>query len=144
MDFTKVSTHLSESFAKALEEEQKLDVDETNKLLSSQSPKQLAKQGLAIVNLAISSTRTGMGGRTIITLELDPAVSTKGQELDFGEIRTGDIVRVSQYSTGSDTKKKTSTAKSKSKSGGNDPGKPVLNHRMANSSKELLQLIQSP
>lgn len=123
MDFNKASTHLSESFAKALEEEQKLDVDETNKLLSSQSPKQLAKQGLAIVNLAISSTRTGMGGRTIITLELDSAVSTKGQELDFGEIRTGDIVRVSQYSTGSDTKKKTSTAKSKSKSGSNDLGK---------------------
>lgn len=120
MDYTKVAAHISESFSKALEEEQKLDIDETKKLLESQSPKQLAKQGLAIVNLSISSQKTGMGGRTVITLELDPAVSTKSQELDFGEVKTGDTVRVSQYFAGSETKKKSSnTAAAKSKSGNN-------------------------
>lgn len=113
------STQLSESFSSALKEEQKLDIDETNKLLDSKSPKQLARQGLAIINLIIGSIRTGMGGRTIITLELDPAVSQKDQELDFGEVRTGDIVRVSPYSAGSDSKKKGGTSKSKAKSGSN-------------------------
>lgn len=114
---TDISTRLSDGFSTALKEEQLLDIEETNKLLDSQSPKQLANKGLAIINLTIGSMRTGLGGRTIITLELDPAVSQKGQELDMGEIRTGDIVRISSYAASADTKKKGQPSKAKQKNG---------------------------
>lgn len=101
------STKISEQLCTALKEEQAADIDETNKLLTSLSPKQLANRGLAIINLVIGSIRTGTSGRPVISLELDPAVTQKNQELDFGEIRNGDIVRVSPYLNSADTKKKT-------------------------------------
>lgn len=106
-----ISTTLSESFSNALKEEQTADIDETNKLLDSLSPKQLANRGLAIINLVIGSIRTGTSGRPVITLELDPAVTQKDQELEFGEIRNGDIVRVAPYLSSADTKKKNQSKK---------------------------------
>lgn len=104
---------LSTQFSSALIEEKQIDIDETAKLLESKSPKQLAKKGLAIINLSISSLKTGMGGRTIMTLELDPAYSSKGQDIQLGDIRTGDIVRVSPLSAATDSKKKGSQGKAK-------------------------------
>ena len=67
-------------------------------LLSSTPPTILARAGLAILNLTVSSMRTGMGGRTVVELSLDPAVVTKGTRGELPEhgIRTGDIVRVGE------------------------------------------------
>lgn len=100
------STQLSERLRIALAEEQLVDVAETSKILESQSPKQLANRGLAVLNLVISSLRTGMGGRTVISLELDPAIGGNYKELDLGDVRTGDLVRIALQASSSATKKK--------------------------------------
>jgi DNA polymerase alpha-associated DNA helicase A len=83
-------------FRGSLENEKSVDIDEMTTLLSSLPPKRLAARGLAVVNLVIGSMRTGLGGKTIIELELDPAVANGSPILDTGDIRTGDIVKVTQ------------------------------------------------
>lgn len=100
------NTQLAERLRIALAEEQLVDVTETSKILESQSPKQLASRGLAVLNLVIGSLRTGMGGRTVISLELDPAIGGNDKELDLGDVRTGDLVRIALQSSSSTTKKK--------------------------------------
>lgn len=95
---------VSEQLQNALEDEQQVDVVETTKILESQSPKQLANRGLAVLNLVVSSVRTGMGGRAVISLEIDPALGDK--ELELGDIRTGDLVRISLQASSASTKKK--------------------------------------
>lgn len=95
-------------FQGSLNNERTVDIEEMTKLLSSLPPKKLAERGLAIVNLVIGSMRTGLGGKTILELELDPAVSNAGSAtLDAGDIRTGDIVKVSQDSNNGSSKKGT-------------------------------------
>ncbi|RMZ89049.1 hypothetical protein DV736_g3721, partial [Chaetothyriales sp. CBS 134916] len=79
-----------------LDRELAAETAEASLLLTSTPPTVLARAGLAILNLTISSLRTGLGGRTVIELFLDPAVIPKGSSGDLPEhtIRTGDIVRV--------------------------------------------------
>ncbi|RMD39985.1 hypothetical protein DV735_g5144, partial [Chaetothyriales sp. CBS 134920] len=79
-----------------LDRELAAETAEASLLLTSTPPTVLARAGLAILNLTVSSLRTGMGGRTVIELALDPAVIPKGSAGDLPEhaIRTGDIVRV--------------------------------------------------
>lgn len=89
----------------ALAEEQKVDVIETSKILETQSPKQLAARGLAVLNLIVGSIRTGMGGRTVVSLELDPAIAGSEKEMELGDIRTGDLVRIAAQSAPSSKKK---------------------------------------
>jgi DNA polymerase alpha-associated DNA helicase A len=86
-----------------LDAELQAELSETNALLSSHSPTTLARAGLAILNLNVSSTRTGLGGKTVVELALDPAVGTKGDKPEIPEhgIRTGDIVAIQEQPTGS-------------------------------------------
>ncbi|KAF9692896.1 hypothetical protein EKO04_009091 [Ascochyta lentis] len=86
-----------------LDAELKAELSETDALLSSHTPTALARGGLAILNLHVSSIRTGMGGKTIVELALDPAVVTKGAKPEIPEhgIRVGDIVAVADQPAGS-------------------------------------------
>lgn len=86
-----------------LDAELKAELSETDALLSSHTPTALARGGLAILNLNVSSVRTGMGGKTIVELALDPAIATKGAKPEIPEhgIRVGDIVAVADQPAGS-------------------------------------------
>lgn len=86
-----------------LDAELKAELAENDALLSSHTPTALARGGLAILNLNVSSVRTGMGGKTIVELALDPAVATKGAKPEIPEhgIRVGDIVAVADQPAGS-------------------------------------------
>ena len=79
------------------------ELAETNALLSSHTPTALARAGLAILNLNVSSIRTGLGGKTVVELALDPAVVPKGEKADIPEhgIRVGDIVAIQDQPAGS-------------------------------------------
>ncbi|KAL8841502.1 MAG: hypothetical protein Q9170_000885 [Blastenia crenularia] len=71
-------------------------------LLSTHSPRTLARAGLAITNLNLSSQRTGLGGKAVLELEQDNAIG--GEELGDHGIRVGDIVRVGQQPQGAEKK----------------------------------------
>ena len=73
-------------------------------LLSSSSPKVLARAGLAITNLNLSSLRTGLGGKTVLELEQDHAIGNDGELGEHG-IRVGDIVRIGEQPKGGEKKK---------------------------------------
>ena len=94
-----------------LDAELKAELAETDALLSSHTPTALARGGLAILNLNVSSVRTGMGGKTIVELALDPAVVTKGAKPEIPEhsIRVGDIVAVADQPAGSAKKTRRSS-----------------------------------
>ena len=76
----------------------------TTDLLASTSPNVLSRAGLAIINLVVSSQRTGLGGKTVLELEQDHAVGNAGEIGEHG-IRTGDIVRVGEQPKGNEKKK---------------------------------------
>ncbi|ABN67685.2 predicted protein [Scheffersomyces stipitis CBS 6054] len=83
---------LVESFKNAINIEQKSDVLVTNSYLTSYPPKQLARLGLAVVNLIVNNVRTGLGGKTIIELGVDPALKKdSSDEIQVGTLRVGDI-----------------------------------------------------
>jgi DNA polymerase alpha-associated DNA helicase A len=79
------------------------ELAETNALLSSHAPTALSRAGLAILNLTVSSLRTGLGGKTVVELGLDSAVVARGDKADIPEhgIRVGDIVGVQDQPSGS-------------------------------------------
>lgn len=99
------------------------ETSSTSTLLNASSPTQLSRAGLAILNLILSSQRTGLGGKLVLELESDPATSatssgtsSAGSKGPAGEgegigsatehaIRTGDIVRVSPQPKGSEKKR---------------------------------------
>lgn len=88
--------------------EQTAEVAETTLLLSDSPPTTLARAGLAILNLIPISQRTGLGGKTVLELGLDPAIAsaeTGGSDLPQHAIRTGDIVRLSEQPSGAAKKK---------------------------------------
>jgi DNA polymerase alpha-associated DNA helicase A len=113
--------------------EQASEIAETTLLLSDSPPTVLARAGLAILNLALITQRTGLGGRTVVELGLDPAVaaptSAKGAAGGLGKgpdagggsagglpehgIRTGDIVRLSEQPKGGARKKEVGEVKRK-------------------------------
>lgn len=86
-----------------LDAELQAELSETNALLSSHTPTSLSRAGLAILNLNVSSIRTGLGGKTVVELGLDSAVVAKGEKPDIPEhgIRVGDIVAVQDQPSGS-------------------------------------------
>lgn len=86
-----------------LSDELAAETASTADLLASTSPTALSCAGLAIINLVVSSQRTGLGGKTVLDLEHDHAVGNAG---DIGEhgIRTGDIVRVGEQPKGNEKK----------------------------------------
>src|SRR6186713_1257563 len=75
----------------------------TSSLLSTSSPTLLSRAGLAILNLNLASQRTGLGGKTVLELEPDPAIGA-GEIGEHG-IRVGDIVRVGLQPKGAERKK---------------------------------------
>ncbi|KUI62514.1 DNA polymerase alpha-associated DNA helicase A [Cytospora mali] len=88
-----------------LDAEQKSEIAETSHLISAHSPSALQRAGVAITNLSVSSQRTGLGGKTVIELSPDSAVSSSDGELPEHGIRTGDIVLVSEQPAGSAKKR---------------------------------------
>ncbi|KAJ0121072.1 dna helicase [Diaporthe amygdali] len=88
-----------------LDAEQKSEIAETSQLISAHSPSALQRAGVAITNLTVSSQRTGLGGKTVIELTADSAVSASDGELPEHGIRTGDIVLVSEQPAGSAKKR---------------------------------------
>jgi DNA polymerase alpha-associated DNA helicase A len=99
-----------------LEAEQAAEVEETTLLLSDSPPTTLARAGLAILNLTPVSQRTGLGGKTVLELGLDPAVASSekgGSDLPEHGIRTGDIVRVGEQPSGGAKKKEKAEMKGK-------------------------------
>ncbi|RDI83427.1 hypothetical protein Vi05172_g6463 [Venturia inaequalis] len=86
-----------------LDQELQAEVAESNTLIAQTSPTALQRAGAAIVNLNISSQRTGFGGKTVLDLELDSAVG--GGDIPEHGIRVGDIVGVQEQPSGSAKKK---------------------------------------
>lgn len=76
----------------------------TSALLASTSPTVLLRAGLAILNLVVTSQRTGLGGKTVLELEQDHAVGNAGEIGEHG-IRVGDIVKVGEQPKGNEKKK---------------------------------------
>ncbi|KAG0680995.1 hypothetical protein C6P40_003531 [Pichia californica] len=66
---------LSEKFLTALSVEKREDYETTHQLLSTTPPKILAQHGLAILNLVIENIRKSMGGKLIVELVMDSAIS---------------------------------------------------------------------
>ena len=97
-----------------LEAEQNAETAQQTLLLSSSSPSTLASAGLALTNLVLNSQRTGLGGKTVLELEVDSAIvgakeSAKGAHGGGGAtvehgIRVGDIVRVGEQPKGGERK----------------------------------------
>ncbi|MCJ1474438.1 hypothetical protein MMC13_003096, partial [Lambiella insularis] len=87
-----------------LSDELAVETATTSILLTSTSPSTLSRAGLAILNLVISSQRTGLGGKTVVELAQDSAIGHHG---DIGQhgIRVGDIVRVAEQPAGNERKK---------------------------------------
>lgn len=88
-----------------LSDELEAETEETALLTSTHAPSTLARAGLAILNLSVSSQRTGLGGKTLLDLELDPAVAGASKELPEHGIRVGDIVGVAEQPKGAERKK---------------------------------------
>lgn len=86
-----------------LDNELKAELAETQLLTSTHAPPTLQRAGLAILNLNVSSQRTGLGGKTLLELGLDPAVG--GGELPEHGLRVGDIVAVAEQPKGAERKK---------------------------------------
>lgn len=87
-----------------LDSELAAETASTAVLLASTSPATLARVGLAVTNLVVSSQRTGLGGKTILELEQDHAIGNAG-EIGENGIRAGDIVRVGEQPKGNEKKK---------------------------------------
>jgi len=96
-----------------LAHEQASETSQNSLLLSSAPPTALARAGLAILNLCVSSLRTGLGGRTVLELALDSAVVAKDSRGELPEhgVRTGDIVRVGEVPKGTAKKKEVNELK---------------------------------
>lgn len=86
-----------------LELELQAELLETTDLASNTSPASLQRAGLAVLNLNVSSQRTGFGGKTVLELCRDPA--TGGGDLPEHGLRVGDIVGVRDQISGSAKKK---------------------------------------
>ncbi|KAF8450085.1 P-loop containing nucleoside triphosphate hydrolase protein, partial [Kalaharituber pfeilii] len=99
-----VSTQLS-----LLSLERQVDSLASLTLLSSLPPQHLAKHhGLAILNLNISSQRTGLGGKLLLELSLDSAY---GSIFPPHNIRTGDCVRIEEQPGGAAKKREKAVLK---------------------------------
>lgn len=86
-----------------LDNELKAELAETQLLTSTHAPTTLQRAGLAVLNLTVSSQRTGFGGKTLLELGLDPAVG--GGELVEHGLRVGDICAVAEQPRGAERKK---------------------------------------
>ena len=81
-----VQNELVESFKNAINLELQSDLLLTNSYLTSYSPKKLHQLGLAIINLVVTNIKNGLGGKTIIELEIDPALKSNDTEIQLGSL----------------------------------------------------------
>ncbi|KAK1985371.1 hypothetical protein LZ30DRAFT_378252 [Colletotrichum cereale] len=86
------------------------EVAESSALVSHHAPAVLQRAGLALPNLVVGARRTGLGGRTVLELGADPAVSS---DLPEHGLRPGDIVLVSEQPAGNAKKKEVKELESK-------------------------------
>jgi DNA polymerase alpha-associated DNA helicase A len=86
-----------------LDKELAAELAETQLLTSTHAPIRLERAGLAVLNLNVSSQRTGLGGKTVLELGLDPAVG--GGELAEHGLRVGDICAIAEQPKGAERKK---------------------------------------
>ncbi|KAF6803847.1 hypothetical protein CSOJ01_10631 [Colletotrichum sojae] len=86
------------------------EVAESSALVSLHSPPALQRAGLALSNLVIGARRTGLGGRTVLELGPDPAVSS---DLPEHGLRPGDIVLVAEQPAGNAKKREVRELESK-------------------------------
>lgn len=87
-----------------LNNELQAELAETQLLTSTHAPTVLQRAGLALLNLSVSSQRTGLGGKTLLELGLDPAVGGDGELPEHG-LRVGDICAVAEQPKGAERKK---------------------------------------
>ncbi|GAN10114.1 DNA helicase protein [Mucor ambiguus] len=79
-----------------VETERKIDVEDTQRLLSAYAPIQLQRRGVALVGLKVTGMRTGLGGKSLIDLELaNPSILPP--IFPAHKITTGDIVGLDEY-----------------------------------------------
>lgn len=93
-----IQSELVESFKNAINLELQSDLLLTNSYLTSYSPKKLHQLGLAIINLVVTNVKNGLGGKTLIELELDPALKSTDTEIQMGSLRVGDIIKLDRMS----------------------------------------------
>ncbi|ODV77489.1 DNA helicase [Suhomyces tanzawaensis NRRL Y-17324] len=94
-----------EKLKNAVNLEQKSDVLLTNSYLESFSSKKLAQFGLAVVNLVVDNVKTGLGGKTLLELVVDPALKNN-DDIQLGSLRVGDIVKLDKMSSAESLKSK--------------------------------------
>jgi DNA polymerase alpha-associated DNA helicase A len=87
-----------------LDHELQVELEETQLLTSTHAPTTLQRAGLALLNLTVASQRTGFGGKTLLELALDAAVSADGELPEHG-LRVGDICAVAEQPKGAEKKK---------------------------------------
>lgn len=100
-----------------LETELNSELSETSSLIANTAPSALQRAGVALINLCVVSQRTGFGGKTVLELGIDGAISgssssSKGKGADGDAnhlpehgIRVGDIVSVAEQPAGSAKKR---------------------------------------
>ncbi|ROT35267.1 hypothetical protein SODALDRAFT_337327 [Sodiomyces alkalinus F11] len=93
-----------------LNTELQADLASSKDLISNHTPTALQRAGQALINLYVSSRRTGPGGRTVLELAPDPSLSSSdtnaaGPLLPEHGLRTGDIVLVADQPAGSARKR---------------------------------------
>ncbi|KAJ2553074.1 hypothetical protein EV175_003071 [Coemansia sp. RSA 1933] len=71
-----------------VEKERDYEIEQSQALLSNLQPTHLQRLGFALVGLRITATRTGLGGKMLLTLE----AAVAGNPLPPATIRSGDIV----------------------------------------------------
>lgn len=87
-----------------LNNELQAELAETQLLTATHAPTTLQRAGLAVLNLTVASQRTGFGGKTLLELGPDPAVSSNGELPEHG-LRVGDICAVAEQPKGAERKK---------------------------------------
>ncbi|KAJ0288507.1 hypothetical protein COL940_000617 [Colletotrichum noveboracense] len=90
------------------------EIAESSALVSLHSPTALQRAGLALSNLVVGARRTGLGGRTVLELNPDPAVSSSAEgRLPEHGLRPGDIVLLSEQPAGNAKKREVKELESK-------------------------------
>ncbi|KAK3722529.1 hypothetical protein LTR37_002521 [Vermiconidia calcicola] len=99
---TDISTFATSQLS-LLDKELQAELAETQLLTATHAPNTLQRAGLALLNLHVSSQRTGLGGKIVLELSLDPAVGGGG--LPEHGLRAGDICAVAEQPKGAERKK---------------------------------------
>lgn len=80
------------SHAELLRREYEFEVAETEELTTKVPPKVLERHGLALTSLVVSNVRTGMAGRSLADLGVDPMlVSSPETRLPTHSFQAGDV-----------------------------------------------------